>query len=137
MPTPVMKAGDNPRAVQWGHVVSLMKKGNAAPAADSTQPVATALTTTDWPSAVETWPAKCTLARAPSLARVRADVTAELVARLGYDGIAEARPSQPSEPRHLAGHLVEGFGEPRVGPRPMRGQSYGEVAVAEGDHRGG
>jgi multiple sugar transport system substrate-binding protein len=35
MPTPVVKAGDNPRAIQWGHVVSLMKKGNAVPAADS------------------------------------------------------------------------------------------------------
>lgn len=30
--------------------------------------------------------------RAPSLAEMRADVTAELVARLGYDGVAEARP---------------------------------------------
>lgn len=33
MPTPVAKAGDNPRAVQWGHVVSLMKKGDG-PKAD-------------------------------------------------------------------------------------------------------
>jgi lipoate-protein ligase B len=30
--------------------------------------------------------------RAPSLAEMRSDVTAELVARLGYDGVAEARP---------------------------------------------
>ena len=33
--------------------------------------------------------------RAPSLAEVRADVTAELVARLGYEGVAEARPGDP------------------------------------------
>ena len=30
--------------------------------------------------------------RAPSLAEMRSDVTAELVARLGYDGVAEAHP---------------------------------------------
>lgn len=34
MPTPVVKAGDGPRAVQWGHVVSLMKRGNETPKAD-------------------------------------------------------------------------------------------------------
>ncbi|MBM3523527.1 MAG: sugar ABC transporter substrate-binding protein [Alphaproteobacteria bacterium] len=33
--TPVLKAGDSPRAAQWGHVVSLMKKGDAVPKADS------------------------------------------------------------------------------------------------------
>lgn len=35
MPTPVVRAGDQPRAIQWGHVVSLFKRDNRAPAADS------------------------------------------------------------------------------------------------------
>jgi multiple sugar transport system substrate-binding protein len=34
MSTPVAKSGESPRAVQWGHVVSLMKKGDAMPRAD-------------------------------------------------------------------------------------------------------